>query len=275
MPIDKYFVKTYDIGKEGDYRMRKTIFISHITEEAKLARLLKQEIESRTAGYVDVFVSSDGKSIEAGKEWLEAIKNGLNNADLMIALCSKESVARSWVNFEIGAGWSRQIHVIPACHTNILPSQLTKPIDMLQGVSIGRLDGLKTIFEKIAEVTQGNSEKISQGDYSEILARINDFEEEYGFTARAEQLLKNLMNEIPEMSKLIEEATIGNVYELWIPRMKYSLNEKEILKLKEMDIMSISTGEHATIFGSEFEPRIECRITLLERFSDLNIDILK
>lgn len=41
---------------------------------------------------VEVFVSSDGRSISGGREWFEQIKYNLRNSDLMIVLCSEKSV---------------------------------------------------------------------------------------------------------------------------------------------------------------------------------------
>ncbi len=48
----------------------RKIFISHISKERELAELLKKHISEDYLGAFEIFVSSDGKSIQAGKPWL-------------------------------------------------------------------------------------------------------------------------------------------------------------------------------------------------------------
>ncbi|MBF0888055.1 hypothetical protein [Gluconobacter cadivus] len=50
----------------------KKIFLSHIHEEKELALLIKDNIVEAFAGFVEVFVSTDGVSIPAGSNFLRA-----------------------------------------------------------------------------------------------------------------------------------------------------------------------------------------------------------
>ncbi|HYR02507.1 MAG TPA: toll/interleukin-1 receptor domain-containing protein, partial [Syntrophobacteria bacterium] len=81
------------------------VFISHISEEAPLAHVLKDWIESSFAGQCDVFVSSDKDDIPAGSKWLEEIESALGSASALIVLCSPSSLSRPWISFETGCGW--------------------------------------------------------------------------------------------------------------------------------------------------------------------------
>lgn len=54
-------------------------FISHISEEAKVAAGLKEALDRDFLGILDVFVSSDGESIAAGEDWLRSIDEALRN----------------------------------------------------------------------------------------------------------------------------------------------------------------------------------------------------
>jgi hypothetical protein len=56
------------------------LFISHISEEASLALVLKDWIESSFAGQCQVFVSSDKDDIPAGSRWLDEIDKALVGA---------------------------------------------------------------------------------------------------------------------------------------------------------------------------------------------------
>ena len=53
------------------------VFISHITPEAEIADLFKSQITQDFLGMIDVFVSSDGKSITVGNKWLNDIDAAL------------------------------------------------------------------------------------------------------------------------------------------------------------------------------------------------------
>ena len=56
------------------------IFMSHITEEAPIAEVLKDWIESSFLGQCEVFVSSDRDSMPAGSKWLEEIDQEIGRA---------------------------------------------------------------------------------------------------------------------------------------------------------------------------------------------------
>ena len=81
------------------------IFISHITEESELAKMLAAFIKKTYLNMFDVFVSSDGENISSGDRWLESIDNALGSCVIQVSLCSPYSVTRPWINFEAGASW--------------------------------------------------------------------------------------------------------------------------------------------------------------------------
>jgi len=84
---------------------KPVVFISHITQETKLATLIQEHIEETFIGQIEVFVSSDGKSIQPGTRWLNTISANLQAAEVMLVLCSTSSIKRPWINFEAGAAW--------------------------------------------------------------------------------------------------------------------------------------------------------------------------
>ena len=129
---------------------KKRIFISHISSEAELAENLKQHLQKDFLGLLDIFVSSDRETIQAGRKWLEEVDKALKSADMQIVLCSKESVGRPWVNFEAGAVWLRGIPVIPLCHSGLGPNDLPVPLGMLEGIECGRPEGLEKLYDAIA-----------------------------------------------------------------------------------------------------------------------------
>ena len=107
---------------------KPTIFISHIAEEAELAGAYKAAIEKAFLGLVNVFVSSDARSIQLGQNWLDGITDALRNCAAMLIFCSPASIGRQWINFECGAGWARAIDIAPLCHSGRPGSETLPPV---------------------------------------------------------------------------------------------------------------------------------------------------
>ena len=117
------------------------VFVSHINPEAPLASVLKKWIEDAFVGKVRVFVSSEDDSIPPGQEWFREIADSLSSTKVLLAICSKESVHRPWINFEAGAGWIRGIPVIPLCHSGMTVGGLPQPLSHLQALDDVEEDG--------------------------------------------------------------------------------------------------------------------------------------
>ena len=128
---------------------RLGIFISHTSTERRLAKAFKERLAADFST-VDVFVSSDGTTVQAGRQWLKELSSALKRAKIEIILCSHASVERPWVNFEAGAGWVRGIPVIPVCHSGMTPRQLPVPLNMLEAVEAYRPEGLQKLYHAIA-----------------------------------------------------------------------------------------------------------------------------
>lgn len=56
------------------------------------------------------------------------MNTALNLASVHVILCSPESVARPWIQFEAGAAQIRGIPIIPICHSGLTPAQLPVPL---------------------------------------------------------------------------------------------------------------------------------------------------
>jgi hypothetical protein len=132
---------------------KPTIFISHISQEKEIACALKEFLENKFLKTINVFASSHEESIQLGDEWMNTIKTSLTNCKLLIVLCSPISIMRPWINFEAGAGWIKNIPVIPLCHSGITPGKLGKlpvPINSFQGGILNNQEDIKKVFNKIA-----------------------------------------------------------------------------------------------------------------------------
>lgn len=152
------------------------VFISHISDEAALAVILKNRLLKDFLGLIDVFVSSDEVSIDAGANWLESIRDALKSAKVELVLCSKASIKRPWINFEAGAGWLRGVPIVPICHTGLLVDHLPMPLTVLQAVEANKETGIKKLYRVIARTVGCD---IPSPDFSGLVTEIEDFEREY------------------------------------------------------------------------------------------------
>lgn len=129
---------------------KPVIFISHINENRKLARLLKKLIDDVFEGAFQIFVSSDEDSIALGDEWLIVIDNHLVQSDVILLICSEFSIRRPWIGFEAGVGWAKRIKVIPLCCYGLNINQLPMPFSRWQGVNINRVQSFKKLLKTLA-----------------------------------------------------------------------------------------------------------------------------
>jgi hypothetical protein len=128
----------------------KSLFISHISEEAEVAALLKGMLRKDFGAAVTCFASSDIGCIGAGENWLAAIERAMTRAKAVIVLCSKASVHRPWVQFEIGAAWMKRVPIIPVCHSGMKNTDLQMPLSLLESVELGSNIGLPKLYEGLA-----------------------------------------------------------------------------------------------------------------------------
>lgn len=129
----------------------KKIFISHIHEEAEVAKVLKEWIESTFSQSIDVFVSSDPDDNPAGTRWLNKIEGELQELDLLIILCSAMSVGRPWINFEAGASWIKKVPIIPFCYLGMQKDRLPRPLSDLQAIDFEEANSFEKLMRAIAK----------------------------------------------------------------------------------------------------------------------------
>jgi hypothetical protein len=187
---------------KGHFKVAKPkelVFLSHITEEKALADIVKDHIERDFIGLVDVFVSSDDRSIPIGEKWLADIESALKTAAAMIILCSNESVKRPWINFEAGAAWVREILIAPVCHTGMRPGGLPIPLQLLQGIEASNVHEWERLYRTIAGRLGSHT---PPGRFSDLVAQVVEFEHDYGFIRQVRQSILALLAVRPEMRKL-------------------------------------------------------------------------
>ena len=157
---------------------KPVVFISHVTEENEVASAFKDLVESSFLNMLEVFVSSDPNSVAMGQKWLTAITEGLRTCAVEVIVVSPKSVRRPWIQFEAGAGWIRDVPVIPLCHSGSRPSELPVPLNLLQGAVATDVSQLKLVFPVLASAIGCATPKV---DFSDFISSVIEFEKKYTF----------------------------------------------------------------------------------------------
>ena len=189
---------------------KKIVFISHITEESELAKIIAEEIEHYFLGLLDTFVSSDGKSIPTGERWLDLIDNALANSAIQISLCSPQSIKRPWINFEAGASWIRKIPVVPLCHSGLSKSNLPIPMVMLQAADLDKAEDLKGIFLKLSNIL--DAKNTPEINYNNIIEKCKAFTENYTYFDKVFETINTVCNIENSLNNFFFSGEIQNIH---------------------------------------------------------------
>jgi len=156
--------------------MAVKIFVSHISEEAALAKLFKAKIEESFLSMVDVFVSSDANSIAPGSNWLDKVLEAIRSSEAMLTFCSSRSITRPWINIEAGAGLARRLRIVPICHSGLHPRDLPLPLNVLQGIEASDATQLASLFQFFADKLGSDVPRL---DLDALIDEVVKFEKTY------------------------------------------------------------------------------------------------
>lgn len=129
-----------------------TLFVSHIHEEAALAKILKDWFEDRSAGQWNVFVSSDRRSNAPGTKWFSRVNDELEKNTVLIALCSPSALKSLWLGYEAGYAAAKGVPIIPICHSGTTFDELPYFFSAHTGLDITNEDFENNLFDALHEV---------------------------------------------------------------------------------------------------------------------------
>jgi TIR domain-containing protein len=220
-----------------------TIFISHISEEEELAGILKRHLMADFGGRVRVFVSSDLESIAAGRNWLKSVHTALDEASVELILCSRLSISRPWVNFELGAAWLKNIPIVPVCHSGFAPSDLPMPYGVLQSIEVGKERQLEKLYRALVETVGVD---VTQIDFGELADEVRAFESAYTIKVRMKGQGGSLLD-LTQGERLVGKWA-GKGFDLEVP--PYLAYQKKLTY-----DLSLELRRRQSIIGGEFHVR--------------------
>jgi uncharacterized protein YegL len=131
-------------------RSKPILFISHIHEDAQIAKCVKKFLDESFLGIFDIFVSSDGASIRAGENWSSSTEHALLRAELVVALITDNAKDRRWIYFECGGAYFARKRVIPVCCRGFKIADLAAPLSWLQAIDGSHSESVERLIYDIA-----------------------------------------------------------------------------------------------------------------------------
>lgn len=126
------------------------LFLSHAASDKDLAIYLKDVIH-KCFPQLEVFVSSDPEDLPPGDPWVQTVLEKLAAARVLLLLATERGIGRRWVWFEMGAGWSRNLRIMPCCVGKVRKGQLPAPFSAYQAVNADEERDLQDLLEALAK----------------------------------------------------------------------------------------------------------------------------
>ncbi|PXV56855.1 toll/interleukin-1 receptor domain-containing protein [Aeromonas veronii] len=148
---------------------KPTVFFSHSSIDRDYISVLQKGVNEITSGTINIFQSSDGESIPFGNNWVHKIEENLLKAKIMFVFVSPESLSSSWIYFESGFAYAKNVRVIPIGIKGVDIGKLRPPLNLLQGFNLVSEDGMNNIISILNNEFQCRFlESFNAGDYAKI-----------------------------------------------------------------------------------------------------------
>ena len=127
------------------------ILISHVSDEALFALLLKDFIESTFLGQFEVFLSSNSGERGVGDKWLVELDSSLSSAELLLVICSPKSIRQPWIHFEFGCAWTKSMAITCICHSGLNKVGLPPHLRTFDVMEVENDDFMEQLFNDLAK----------------------------------------------------------------------------------------------------------------------------
>ena len=221
-------------------------------------------------------MSSDGKTISAGANFLKRIEEGLINCTGAIYLISPISVKRNWINFELGAIWIRNVSsinnngpaipTIPFCHSGIKPSNLPMPLINLNAIQANNSAQLENAFMSIQSAVGGKGRL--KTNFDKLAQSIALFENQYTLGDNLISLFKTIGVNRTTINDLLQHCKNIGV-DIIIPCEFKEVDYTLISSIKELENNALNGKIRIDIQN----PRLAMGPNSMGNFCDITIHI--
>ncbi|MFT4840239.1 MAG: hypothetical protein ACI8UD_000999 [Planctomycetota bacterium] len=209
----------------------RTLRISHTEEEALLGATLRMFLTGDATG-LQIRLTGTPTS---GQDRAAAINDQLHSADVMLVLCSEQSVQQPWLAFEAGSGWRQPgLVMIPICHSGM--EQPPEPFGLFACLVAESPTFVKDLASAISRAT-GKPATLDQLGMREALDAALEQLAATSVTARTQQAGEKVPGEQPDS----EPADDGELDEQHVALLKQLAITPETLM--PLAWLSNSTGQ--------------------------------
>lgn len=203
--------------------MKKKAFISFVHEESNVAEYIKEWFKKIFLGQLDVFVSS--LDISSGN-WLEQIRNELNNASFVFPLLSSTSKDRPWINFESGCAFIKEgVKLIPLCHRGLNFSDLVPPYSYFQSYNLTESRSMEKL---VCDLSSKIDLDMPDVDYDEFCKQIIELDRGLCKFIPTFDELKKI---IPNIRKNPIEVPVSKIESWEELDLRYKIHNEHIIEL--------------------------------------------
>jgi hypothetical protein len=114
------------------------IFLSHASKDKWIARQMLKLLErDGTSPPVEVFL--DERTIQAGDDIPDEIRDAIGESDELLVLLTPHSLGRPWVLMEVGAAWQLKKRIVPITY-NVLAEDLPGNLRNAKAMELNEFD---------------------------------------------------------------------------------------------------------------------------------------
>ena len=187
---------------------RPVVFISHLGEEKEVALALKTLLQDHLGARAQIFVSSDDVSIEVGEKWLDSVSRHLKSCVVEIILCSPAAMDRHWIHFEAGAGWIRDILVMPVCFAGMTARNLPDPLRQLQAVDAGNPKDVSKLIRAVARAVKVTIAKTKCKKFVKLIEEIDARRASGPVFPKIYQVSADIQADLPELIRTTKKSLV-------------------------------------------------------------------
>jgi hypothetical protein len=158
------------LSGEGFCMRKPIVFLSHSTRDSNVLQKIKEYLDIKLGGAVDLFLSGDGESIPLGRNWVHRIEEALELCELMFVFITPQSFQSKWIYFEAGYAYAKKTRVVPVALLETSLTHLESPLSLLQGFNVRSFEGLNNLIAIINDQYSFKFlESFTQTEYDQIL----------------------------------------------------------------------------------------------------------